>query len=243
MELIANSLPANRRELRSQSVAPANPPMLPTDAIDALWIGMADVYGHRWTSAYGNDPAQGAGGTWSLGLAGLTTEQVGQGVQACIASSEPWPPTLPEFRAMCLGIPSFAAVRLDTGDERSPFTVLVWQHLDGYAYRHASLDRADRMLREAYELAREYVMRGGALPDQPVALVTQERREIKPAAPEVAQAHIAEARELLADSEPFGQAVNVPTPQLPRNEIEAAERELRQHYQRDGKALAAGVDA
>lgn len=216
--------------------------MLPTDAIDALWIGMADVYGHRWTSAYGNDPARGAGSTWSLGLSGLTTEQVGHGVQACIASSEPWPPTLPEFRAMCLGIPSFAAVRLDVGDERSPFTVLVWQYLDGYAYRQASLERADRMLREAYELAREHVMRGGELPEAPAALVTHEKRESKPASPDVAQAAIAAAKALLAESgEPMPERRPAP---VSREEKEAAEREIEQRKQaRDGKALAAGEGA
>lgn len=211
--------------------------MLPTDAIDALWIGMSDIYGHRWTSAYGTDPAAGAGSTWALGLSGLSPQQVGEGVQACIASSEPWPPTLPEFRAMCLGIPSFAFVRTDNGPVRSLFTALVWQYLDGYAYRQASLERADRMLREAYELAREHVMRGGDLPEQPVALVGQEKREVKPAAPEVAQAAIAEAKELLGEvsSEPK----TAPEP-VSREEKEAAERELQRHYGRDGNALAAG---
>lgn len=219
--------------------------MLPTDAIDALWIGMADVYGHRWTSAFGADPSTGAGSTWSIGLAGLTAQQVGQGVQACIASSEPWPPTLPEFRAMCLGIPSFAAVRLENGDTRSPFTVLVWQHLDGYAYRQASLERADRMLREAYELAREHVMRGGALPEPPAALVTQEKREVKPASPEVAQAAIAKARELLgAEANPTPEDLQCALrPTVERDVLNSAERELARHYQRDGKALAAGEGA
>ncbi|KLB51569.1 hypothetical protein XEUV315_23935, partial [Xanthomonas euvesicatoria] len=33
--------------------------------------------------------------------------------------------------------------------------------LDGYRYRGASASDADRMVREAYELARDHVMRGG----------------------------------------------------------------------------------
>lgn len=208
------------------------------DTIDALWIGMADVYGHRWTSAYGTDPAAGAGNTWAIGLAGLSPQQVGEGVQACIASSNPWPPTLPEFRAMCLGIPSFAYVRTDTGPARHLFTALVWQYLDGYAYRQASLERADRMLREAYELAREHVMRGGDLPEQPAALIGQEKREAKPAAPEVAQAAIAAAKELLGEVAPRER----PEPaRSTLEEIAAIERELAER--RDRKAQAAGVDA
>lgn len=212
--------------------------MLVTDAIDALWMAMADVYGHRWTSAYGTDPAQGAGATWARGLSGLTPEQVGQGVDACIASSEPWPPTLPEFRGMCLGVPSFAFVRDDltrAPEYRHRFTLLTWRGVDGYAYRQASQDRADRMLRDAYELAREHVMRGGGLPEQPAALVTQERREIRPAAPEVAQAAIAEARALL-DAEPRPE--RAPLEPVTAEQKAEALRELERR--RDGKALAAG---
>lgn len=156
--------------------------------IDRLWVAMADVYGHRWVSSFGADPATGAGETWAKGLAGLTTRQIGAGVSACLASSEPWPPTLPEFRARCLGIPPMSAVRLDAGKEDG-FTRLVWQFLDGHRYRSVSADQADRLLREAYELAREHVMRGGALPEV-VGAIEQERREVKPADPEVAKAHV-----------------------------------------------------
>nr|WP_255703327.1 hypothetical protein [Lysobacter sp. GX 14042] len=149
---------------------------------------MASIYGHRWTSSYGDDPAGMAGDTWASGLAGLTGAQLAHGLQACLASSEPWPPTLPEFRSMCLGIPPMAAVRLDAG-KQGGFTRLVWQFLDGHRYRSVSADQADRLLREAYELAREHVMRGGELPEVAGA-VEQEKREVKPADPEVAKAHV-----------------------------------------------------
>lgn len=148
----------------------------PAAAIDALWVAMADCYGHRWVSAYGADPRAGAGGTWARGLSGLTPQQIGQGVDSCIAGAYAWPPTLPEFRALCLGVPPFAAVRAETS-RSEPFTRLVWQYLDGHRYRNSSADVADRMMREAYELAREHVMRGGELPKDSEAI---EHEEPKP---------------------------------------------------------------
>jgi hypothetical protein len=61
------------------------------------------MYGHRWTSNYGAEDD----GTWRKGLAGLTPEQIGQGLVKCLERKPPpgeedWPPTLTEFRAMCL---------------------------------------------------------------------------------------------------------------------------------------------
>ena len=41
----------------------------------------------------------GAGAAWRSG------PQLAAGLSACIASADPWPPTLPDFRARCLGIP------------------------------------------------------------------------------------------------------------------------------------------
>jgi len=162
---------------------------------------MADIYGHRFVSSFGADPRAGAGGTWARGLAGLTPQQIGQGVESCIAGAYAWPPTLPEFRALCLGVPPFAAVRAETS-KSEPFTKLVWQYLDGHRYRQASADVADHLLREAYELAREHVMRGGELPS-----VDDDLLEHEAPAPYVAPdpshmaAVIAEAREAaLGDS-------------------------------------------
>ncbi len=61
------------------------------------------MYGHRWKSNYGAEDD----GTWRKGLAGLTTIQIGAGLVKCLQrkparGEEDWPPTLNEFRAMCL---------------------------------------------------------------------------------------------------------------------------------------------
>lgn len=171
------------------------PSPLTTDALDSLWIAMADVYGHRWTSSYGADPVTGSGTTWAKGLRGITGRQLGAGIQACITSAEPWPPTLPEFRALCLGVPPFAAVRLDSA-KVSPFTRLVWQHMDGHRFRQSSADQSDRLLREAYELAREHVMSGGELPEPAAGEIesTKPAKPVVPATAEEREARIAAAR-------------------------------------------------
>jgi len=192
--------------------------------MDRLWEAMADVYGHRWVSSYGADPQKGAGQTWAKGLAGLTGHQLAAGIESCITSAESWPPTLPEFRALCLGIPPLAAVRLDR-EKVTPFTRLVWQHLDGYRMKQVSADQADRMLRDAYELAREHVMRGGALPE-PSKAIAHEEREIHPLPPEEAAKRIEAIKaELGVKPEPK------PAPEpMPQVDLAAVEAELRQHY-------------
>lgn len=162
---------------------------------------MTEIYGHRWASSYGDDPASSAGQTWAKGLAGISPQQLAAGIAACIASAQPWPPTLPEFRQLCLGIPSLAAVRaelLRQGGQFSAFARLVWQHIDGYRLRHSPADKADRLIAEAYAAASEYVMRGGELPAEPVAAIEQAaERQPVPASREQMLGHLAGISELL----------------------------------------------
>lgn len=59
---------------------------------------MVAIYGHKWTSSYGLDDAD---DTWLRGLGGITPSEIAAGLSACVLRADPWPPTLPEFRAMC----------------------------------------------------------------------------------------------------------------------------------------------
>lgn len=193
----AASAPSSASAPTTQPQRSANPAaeQLSSKALRTLWERMAEVYGHRWTSAYGEDAEAGAGITWAKGLAGITPQQLAAGLSSSIASADPWPPTLPEFRARCLGIPPLATVRLDV-KRAAPFTRLVWQHLDGFRYRQAPADQADRLLREAYELAREHVMRGGQLPRVSGVLPSEkpQPKPVDPAGPEEIKARLERAR-------------------------------------------------
>lgn len=66
--------------------------------IDALWLRMAQMFGHRWASSYGTADR---GALWRRGLDGLAPADLAVGLQACMAQALDWPPTLPQFRAMC----------------------------------------------------------------------------------------------------------------------------------------------
>jgi hypothetical protein len=171
-----------------------------------LWLRMTEIYGHRWISAYGADAEQGAGPTWAKGLAGINAQQLAHGLSSALASSDAWPPTLPEFRSLCLGIPTFAAVKhelrtKDKAEKRSPFLRQVWEFIDSYLFARATTENADRMLRDAYHLAAEYVMRGGHLPEPVVGEIEQKKPERPERASEEAAApHMEKIRTLLGEA-------------------------------------------
>ena len=88
----------------AKSEQPINEPvMLSDEQMRQVWERMTMMYGHRWKSNYGTEDD----GTWRKGLAGLLPVQIGVGLVKCLErkpkpGEEDWPPTLSEFRAMCL---------------------------------------------------------------------------------------------------------------------------------------------
>jgi hypothetical protein len=171
-----------------------------------LWERMTALYGHAWVNVHGVTPhdvgtraLSMSGDTWAKALAGLGDQNFAAGIGACVAEGAEFPPSAPRFRAMCLSIPSFAAVRLELcrGSETTAFTRAVWQELDVFRYRQSNTDLADRMLRDAYGLVRDRVMRGQPLPAEAIAEITHVQREFKAATPEHARAHCDAIRKLL----------------------------------------------
>lgn len=88
--------------------ATAMPSGLTVEHIERLWERMTMIYGHKWTSAF----AQHDDGTWLTGLHDVAPEQIAVGLEACRTSDDPWPPTLPAFRAKCLRRKRIAAHRI-----------------------------------------------------------------------------------------------------------------------------------
>lgn len=141
-----------------------------------------------------------AADTWARGLTGLDSTQLGRGLEACSASKDPWPPSLPVFRAMCLDIPSLAAVREDLknrDEERHPFTVMVYRRIDQWAYRHADARHAEKWLAEAYDESFDAVMRGEPLPER-LPAIKAEPKVFKPASPETVEAAREKIKDILA---------------------------------------------
>lgn len=68
---------------------------------------MSHLYGHKWSSAFGEAAADAQGeltetaSTWARGLYGLQGAELARGLEQCVNRKDPWPPSLPEFRALC----------------------------------------------------------------------------------------------------------------------------------------------
>lgn len=169
--------------------------------LDQFWRRMLAMFGNTWASQYGERPDGITSDTWAGVLSGVTGPQIAAGLHACAAEGREFPPNAPRFRAMCLGIPSFARVRLEitqSGMERSPFTRSVWTFVDGHDYRHASAKDADRILQAAYDAAHDLAMRGEPLP-QPAAAELEHEAPPPVVLPDTKEARIEHMRALLGD--------------------------------------------
>lgn len=184
----------------------------PAERLRRLWERMVSIFGRPWTNVHGVTPhkmqADGkpcptgalsvSGDTWSKALIGITGAQMAVGLEACLAEALEFPPAAGHFRGMCLGIPSFAVVKIDATrpeQERSAFTRMTWQFLDTYAYRNANTRDGERLLRDAYEVAKEMRMRGAPLPGELLA-VEDEKQPVRVASREEQAKHAAVVREL-----------------------------------------------
>lgn len=175
--------------------------------IRRLWERMISRYGHSWRSIYGELPEdpQGnptlAGDTWARDLAGVTQQQIAVGIQESGIHCREYPPSSSKFRALCLGVISFATVKdqLINGGRPHPFTRMVSSKLDWFLYKRADTNNANVLLREAYDASYEAVLRGEKLPVEPIAsLSVAKERKFNPAPPEVVEKHLNMIREILA---------------------------------------------
>ncbi len=70
-----------------------------------LWMRMIELYGRRWTHQFGEIPPPGqdhsAMRSWAAGLRDKSSSQLRTGIRKCVESGRPWPPSLPEFHALC----------------------------------------------------------------------------------------------------------------------------------------------
>lgn len=198
LENLPSTLP--RAEPGPSSSAPARAEPLDQGTLVDLWLANTAAYGPKWTSRAGDLPIDEdanltiAGGVWARGLAGLSRAAV-LGALERHARVSAWPAELAELRALAMGIPSMAEVKLLLHrDEpvKPPFVVLIFQHLDFYAWRMADQRSADRMLADAYAVARDHVLLGGELPTVRGQLEAPESRKPVPASPAVARRYIDE---------------------------------------------------
>lgn len=163
---------------------------------------MAALFGHTWASQYGASPAGIGADTWAAALADVSPAQLASGLRETLAAGSDFPPSAPRFRAMCFGIPSLASVKyIIRARQYDRFVALVQSRLDSYLFAHSDQKTANRLLAEAYEVAKDHVMRGGALPAVPAGQVEHEREIRKPASPETAEAAFERIQKLLGEKD------------------------------------------
>ena len=91
--------------MAESSISP--PTMFPTAYVDRLFDRLAAMYGKHWLEQWAGVPMADVKDTWQEVLAGVTGQQVAEALKAC----GKFPPTLPEFVALCKSAPITAAHR------------------------------------------------------------------------------------------------------------------------------------
>lgn len=182
------------------------------DKTHELFARFAVRYPHVWTSQYvgdggatDDDALALAMAEWSDALAGMSDAQIRAGFRADHLRGDHWPPGPSEFAAMCHGIPSLARVKhilARVGPARTRFTRLVWSLLDTFQFTHADTKYADKLLADAYELAKAHVLSGHPLPEEPSGAIEQKAASRTPAKPETVERAFADMRVALADEAP-----------------------------------------
>lgn len=85
--------------LKSKKLDAPLPQHLTGQHMILLWEKMTRIYGRKWSSIAESDD-----GTWLQGLRGITPENLSKGLGGIINSGNAWPPSLPEFKRMCVGV-------------------------------------------------------------------------------------------------------------------------------------------
>lgn len=138
------------------------PERLPQVLMDKLWIKMAEMYGHRWTSNFGvsADP----GHSWATVLKGLTREQLANGLNELAERADEfdWPPPANVFRALCIrvpGLPSEAQAwdEARTGTYSHPAVRIAAEATSTFDLR--TTESYDKGLRQRFERNYAIVMR------------------------------------------------------------------------------------
>ncbi len=134
---------------------------------------MISIYGHKWTSHLGNTADDGAGmlsdtaKTWRNYLAGVTQENLKTGFDNLVLRQHDWPPSLPEFRGMCLsrstdkvpGIDQVIATLVTVAGKKGsivdrykhPLIFAIGQQIDMHGLRVARQQDAKRLVKAVYD--------------------------------------------------------------------------------------------
>lgn len=147
---------------------------------------MTAAFGHRWTSAHGDNFAETSGRVWAVDLAGIGQRALQRGLDTARRAPDGWPPVLADFRFYCLGglpITEVDANLQKPPAEWHPFSVLVKRGISEAEWRMKGPDEQWRMLERAHARAKAHLLAGGGLPAYTPAsqqITHEDRREPPP---------------------------------------------------------------
>lgn len=189
---------------------------LPLPWVARLFERMADMYGSLWHDRWASLPMPRVMATWAEDLADLTVDELKSGLSAC--KTRPFPPTLPEFRALCrppvnLALSYLEAVeqlvKRQRGEDRWSSPVVFWaaakigndianHTFDSMKARWTkSMADAEREISEG-ALPNSVPARMEALPAPGMATVTAEEAQAKAAQIRERMAALAKAKRMPA---------------------------------------------
>jgi len=126
---------------------------------------MSRIYGHLWLTNFGESDD----GTWLEGLRGLTTANLGVGLRQTINSGGQFPPSLPEFRDLCLGI--------SDDDVEEYAELLIKKSMGSFEYQRLTVDKHDRLIKKFTSSARQAIINKQI--DQNIARLDNGKRKLQ----------------------------------------------------------------
>ena len=116
-----------------------------------LWQLMAQFYGNRWVSSYGERDIS---NVWFKVLKDCTPEMLAHGLKACLNDYQSWPPTLGEFNALCHGLPARnAAIKLaiDGSYTSNAFILAMRKNIGSWNLHNKTYRELEGLAQSAYD--------------------------------------------------------------------------------------------
>lgn len=166
---------------------------MPEELIATLWMQLADIYGARFLSQYGEKDS----GVWRETLEDLKKDDFARGLKAMLRDVrfETWPPNCTQFRHLCLKKPeSNTPPSVHRAFEEARRNLLfskprLWSHpavkftvkrVGLEVVNDAHTDRAFFKFSECYEGVCKRIAEGRQVPDVPESELVIAKRQTKP---------------------------------------------------------------
>lgn len=131
------------------------------DLIDQFFIKMAAIYPYKWSGQFANEESVLiAKEEWHEGLEDLTVEQIKKGLSHCRKNGDQFPPSIPQFRQMCL--PTLeemnvieeeeAYYQLSNHDYSNPLVHEISKKIDLYSWNQMTVEDARKKFARVYDV-------------------------------------------------------------------------------------------